>query len=344
MVYPPRELRDVPRAPIEMVFVIDCSGSMSGEPLRQAKAAIVHALKGLRPEDTFQIIRFSNQASALGAAPLAATRDNVRRAIRHVDSLNGSGGTMMVEGLKAALDFPSDGERPRYVTFLTDGYIGNERDILRALHGHLGGARVFSFGVGSAPNRYLMNRMAKIGRGAVAYLALHDDARSVMDAYQSRISHPALGDVRVDWGGLGASDVYPSDAPDLFVGRPIILTGRFTGTGRQTVTVRGTLAGRTIAMPVTIDTEDTLARHDALPAIWARTHIAELVDRSARDEATDLVGEITRLALRHNLMSPFTSFVAVDPRTRTTDGHGTTVPVGVPVPDGVRYETAVGGE
>src|SRR5690606_22862688 len=170
MIYPPQGLEALARRPMEMVFVIDCSGSMNGAPLKQAKAAVATALDRLEEGDTFQIIRFSDTSSQLGASPVPATRQNLEQARRYLESLNGTGGTEMVEGVRAALDFPHDPARLRCVSFLTDGYIGNERDILAELHRRIGSSRVLSFGVGSSVNRYLLERMAKVGRGAVAYL------------------------------------------------------------------------------------------------------------------------------------------------------------------------------
>ncbi len=239
MLYPPDSLNELERAPVELIFVLDSSGSMNGRPIEQAKAAIQRGLARLRPDDTFQLINFADDSSQLGRAPLAATPTNIRRGMRYLSRIDGDGGTMMIEGIRAALDFPHDPRRLRFVCFLTDGYIGNEVEILGAVHRRLGASRVFSFGVGSAPNRFLMDRMAKLGRGAVAYLSLNDDGADVMDRFFDRISHPALTDVQIDWGGLTASDVFPAPMPDLFVGRPVVLTGRFSGTPTGPIRVTG---------------------------------------------------------------------------------------------------------
>jgi len=165
MLYPPRELNELGRQALELVFVLDCSGSMSGRPLAQAKAAIERALHRLQPLDTFQLIRFSTDASALGPKPVLATPENIRRGLGYLRSLDSEGGTMMIEGIKAALDFPHDPQRLRFVCFLTDGYIGNEAEILGEIHKRLGASRIFSFGIGSSVNRYLLDHMARLGRG-----------------------------------------------------------------------------------------------------------------------------------------------------------------------------------
>jgi Ca-activated chloride channel family protein len=238
MLYPPQDRSDLERSPMEMIFVLDCSGSMRGAPMAQSRKAIDHALRQLRPQDTFQVIRFSNNASQLDPMPIPATPSNVRNGRSYVSKLQGSGGTQMIEGIKAALDFDHDPERLRFVTFLTDGHIGNESHILGEIHHRLGPARIFSFGVGSSPNRYLLNRMAKQGRGAVAYLGLNDDGGEVMDHFFERISHPVLTNIAIDWGSMEVEDVIPARLPDLFVGRPVIVTGKFRNPDATTVRVK----------------------------------------------------------------------------------------------------------
>lgn len=343
MLYPPTELSTLQRQPLELVFVLDCSGSMSGEPIRQAKRAIERALRSLQPTDSFQIIRFSNDASTFGPAPIDATPSNIQRGVRYVRGLSGGGGTMMLRGIEAALDFPHDPERLRFVVFLTDGYIGNEAQILRAIHDRLGASRIFSFGVGSSPNRYLMDRMAKMGSGAVAYIGLNDSATDAMDRFMERISHPALTNLAIDWGGLDAHEVYPSRVPDLFAGRPVVVTGRFDGDPDAAVRVRGTAAGRRVEAAVSGAGLPGRIDRRALPAVWARLHIAELLDHAAWSPNRELPEQIRQVALSYGLMSVYTAFVAVDSSRVTAGDHGTTVPVPVPVPDGVRYETTVRG-
>ena len=340
MLYPPQGLEALRRQPLELVFVLDCSGSMSGAPLAQAKAAILAALDRLEPNDTFQIIRFSSSSSQLGRVPVAATPENILVARNYLYGLNSEGGTEMITGIRAALGFPADAERLRFVTFLTDGFIGNEAQILDEIDRQLGTARIFSFGVGSSPNRYLLERMAGIGRGAVAYLSLQDSGRVVMDAFFERISHPAMLDVEIDFGGMAVSDVYPRRLPDLFVGRPVVVTGKFTGRAGD-VELEGRAGGARVA--VTLDHEASAPGHEFLPNLWARLKIAELEDRVAIEpgRAGIYAAEIRQTALQYELMSDYTSFVAVDASTITEGRTGVTVYQAVPVPEGVRYQTAV---
>lgn len=349
MLVPPAQLERQARQPMELVFVLDCSGSMRGQPLKQARDAVRHALSRLDRRDTFQIIRFSDSSSSMGARPVPATRENIRRGREYLDSLHGEGGTMMIEGIRAALNFPHDKERLRFVVFLTDGYIGNEREILGEMRRLLGPSRVFSFGVGSSPNRFLMDRMAKLGRGAVAYLGTQDDGADVMDRFLARASRPALIDVEVEWGSMEAAEVYPSiaaaggwgrtRAPDLFIGRPVVLTGRFSGTLPDRIRVHGRAGGRRITMDVPV--RDAGGGPSSLAQVWARHRIADLADRQLSDRDVRLAEQIRATALSYGLLSAYTAFVAADVTRRTEGEYGVSVAVPVPVPDGVRYDTTV---
>jgi len=342
MLYPPAALERLERRPIEMVFVLDTSGSMAGRPLEQATAAVEQALDHLAPTDTFQILNFFDNVSQLGPQPVRATPANIDRGRKYLHALVGAGGTEMINGIRAALGFAHDPERPRYVTFLTDGYIGNEVQILGEVHRSIGATRIFSFGVGNAVNRYLLDGLATEGRGAAAYLALEDSAADVMQFFFDRISHPALTDVAIDWHGLRVHDVYPARLPDLFVGRPVVVTGRYSG-ATDGVVVRGKAATANVEYRLAAD---AAPKGGAIRNLWARLKIEDL-SRSQIAGSTprpDLAGAIRTTALEYGLMSAYTSFVAVDASERTAGERGTTVNQAVPVPSGVRYDTTVVSE
>lgn len=344
LVVPPAELASLPRRPMEMVFVVDASGSMNGAPIEQTKAAVRQGLRMLEPGDTFQLINFSESASQLGARPVDASPDTVRTADRYLDKLVGAGGTMMINGIKASLDFPSDGERTRFVCFLTDGFIGNEAEILGEMRPRLNGAHVFSFGVGSAPNRYLIERMAKLGQGAVAYLSLEDDGGEVMANFFERVAHPALANLVIEWPALEQAEVYPASLPDVYVGRPVVITGRFDP-AKADAPVR--LTGAAGQTEFSLDVTNTRIEDDALArglrAVWARNKIAALMDEATYEPNAHLAADVKEIALDNSLMSAFTAFIAVDSSRVTEGSTGTTVAVPVSVPEGVKYETTVPG-
>jgi Ca-activated chloride channel family protein len=341
MLHPPDVSAREPRRPLEMVFVLDCSGSMSGEPMEQAKRAARRALRRLGPDDTFQIIRFSSNASQLGPEPIAATPDSIERGLEYLRRLRGSGGTMMIEGVKAALDFPHDPARLRYVCFLTDGFIGNEAEIVRAIDQRLGASRVFSVGIGGSVNRHLIDRMASAGRGASTVLLPGDATTQIMDAFFDRAARPLLTDLELDFGGAAVHGVSPHRLPDLFAGRPVLVTGRYEGPRPARVIVSGSGAEGVRSYEVAPgDTADEPI--PALACIWARQQIRSL-DQAEMVTGDEAIGpRIRDLALRHGLVSAYTSFIAVDARTRADDPVVRRIPVAVPVPEGVTYEGAVG--
>ncbi len=338
MLVPPAELEDLDRVPMEMIFVLDCSGSMRGQPLNLARQAVKRALRSMRPGDTFQIIRFAQNAAQFEAQPVSATPDNVARGIRYLDELQVGGGTNMIYGIRSALSFDHEDDHVRSIVFLTDGYIGNEGEILGEIGRNLGDARIFSFGIGSSPNRYLMQRMADIGNGVASMIGLDASRVDAIDEFFELTSHPALHDVAIDLGG-GATDVFPSNMPDVSVGRPVFLSGRLADGFDGDIKITGRVGDTAQSIECQWDGHRD---RPALPQIWARSLIKDLNDRMTWSTETGLADRIRDTALAYSLASAFTSFVAVDSSRVTEGDHGTTVHVPVPVPEGVRYDTTVG--
>ncbi|MBA7652384.1 hypothetical protein ES703_60218 [subsurface metagenome] len=242
--------------PKEIFFVVDCSGSMSGYPIQKVKEAMYYCIQGISPDDTFQIIRFSSSASAFSPKPVPATRVHKDEALDYIQALYGSGGTMMIEGIKACLDYQRVPERQRIVFFMTDGFIGNDNQILAAVKEKVGNARLFSFGVGSSPNRSLLERMAQLGHGTAQYIRQDQDAQPVITDMLSRISKPYLTDVEIDWGGLAVTGVYPDPIPDLYSAQPLILFARYEVGGAAVVTLRGRIDGLPYAEEITVSLPD----------------------------------------------------------------------------------------
>lgn len=343
-IYPPANVDAGAPTPLELVFVVDRSGSMNGVPINQAKSAVRTALGMLRPDDTFQLIEFSNDASSLGSAPLAVNEQNLIEARRWLDNLGSGGGTMMTTGIKRALDFAHDPERLRYVVFLTDGYIGNESEIFGDVHRRLGASRVFSFGVGSSVNRHLLEGMARMGNGAMAVLLDRDDASATMRAFMERVRRPIMHDLRIDWQGVAVTEVFPARLSDLHAGRPVFVVGRTSTTGARPIAIEGRVGTQPVRVAETLSFS-SVPTNPGLAKVWAKSQITELswaaVGAGSPEGAGAISNEILAIALRNGILSPYTAFIAVDSSRATEGSGGTTVNQAVSVPQGVRYETTV---
>jgi Ca-activated chloride channel family protein len=299
--------------PRELVFVMDTSSSMRGTPMTQARALVTRALERLRPEDTFRLVRFSDLVSELSPAPLAPTAENLARARTWVQELRAAGATEMLPGLRAALTAPAPTDaRMRVVVLVTDGYLGNEREVLGSLTQDLGAARVFSFGVGGAVNRYLLEQVAELGRGVSEVVTPSEDPNAAAERFHARIARPFVTDLAVDWGGLDVREVYPRALPDVFADQPVRVQGRFGRGGEGTVRLTGRVRGRPWAHSVRVSLPSAEGGHEAIPSVWARARIHDLTTAMLLGETPALREEVTRLALRFGLVSDYTSFVAVD--------------------------------
>jgi Ca-activated chloride channel family protein len=341
-VQPPELVPDDDAVPRELVFVVDTSGSMSGVPLDTAKALMRRALAGLRPDDTFTVLNFSDSVASLSNSLLPASKSNLEKGLTYVDAMNGDGGTVMSAGIEAALDLPREPERMRIVLFLTDGYIGNEDEIFKLITRELGDARLFSLGVGTAPNRYLLDGMAHVGRGAVTYAGETEEIPIVVERFYERIATPVLTDLEIDWQGLAVAEVFPRQLPDLFAGQPLTVFGRYQGSPAGEITVRGQVRGQPVEIPVRFD----LARAediDGVSAVWARNKIDALLGYPNRTTSDETKQAVIDVALQHRIMTEFTSFVAVDERRVVNpDGSVQTVVQPLPVPEGSFVGDVVG--
>jgi Ca-activated chloride channel family protein len=327
--------------PKEIIFILDTSGSMRGEPMARSKAAMRWALQHLDPDDTFQIIRFSDEASSFSPRPVRCTTANVQRGLLYVEQMEGSGGTQMLSGIEAALDLPLDAERLRIVCMLTDGYIGNETEILGAVRQKIGDARLYSFGIGAAVNHYLLDEMAEEGRGMVDYVPLDGDTRPIVERFYARIARPHLTDIAIDWGDLDVQGVYPARVPDLFAGRPLVLAGRYQRPGRGEIVVRGRLGRRPFERRLPVELPADAPEHAPLGTLWARRRIDSLMQRLVGGEDSTLVAAVTDVALSFHLMTRYTSFVAVDNQV-VAKGKPVLVPQLIEMPAGVSYEGVFG--
>ena len=345
---PPERVTVADVTPKELVFVLDTSGSMSGFPIEKAKETMKLALGSLYPADTFNLITFAGDTRILFPEPVPATPDNLKKAQSFLSASSGYGGTEMMKAIKAALD-PSDSQdHVRIVCFMTDGYVGNDMEIISEVQKHPN-ARVFAFGIGSSVNRFLLDKMSEYGRGEVEYVSLNDDGSAAARRFHERVRNPLLMDVSIDWNGLPVSDVYPERIPDLFGAKPVILTGRYMASGRGVIRLKGKMSGREFVREVSVEFPEAQTDHDVLASLWARTRIDHLMghDLDGAQQGSmkpELQEAITNLGLEYRLMTQFTSFVAVEEMIVTDGGQPRRIDVPVEVPEGVNRAAVFGGD
>jgi Ca-activated chloride channel homolog len=336
---PPERITPADVMPKELVFVLDTSGSMQGFPIEKAKETMKLALDSLYPSDTFNLITFAGDTHILFPQPVPATGENLRKAQAFLDSRSGSGGTEMMTAIKAALEPSDDQSHVRIVCFMTDGFVGNDMEIISEVQKHQN-ARVFSFGIGQSVNRFLLDKMAEAGRGEVEYVSLSDDGSAAARRFHERVRNPLLTDISIDWNGLPVADIYPQRIPDLFGAKPVILTGRFTTAGRATIRLRGKMAGHDFVREIPVELPETMASHDVLASLWARERIETLMDQDysgaqSGNMRPELKDTITQLGIEYRLMTQFTSFVAVEEMIVTDGGQPRRIDVPVEAPEGV---------
>ncbi len=335
---PPDRVATEDVSPKELVFVIDTSGSMDGFPIEKAKECVNLALDGLYPDDTFNLITFAGDTDVLFPEPVSATPENLKRARAFLEGRGGSGGTEMMTAIRAALE-PSDRQdHLRIVCFMTDGYVGNDMEILSEIQKHQN-ARVFSFGIGNSVNRFLLDKMAEEGRGAAEFVSLQDDGSAAARRFHERVRNPLLTDVSIDWAGLRVSDTYPRRIPDVFSATPVVVCGRYDRGQTGTIVVRGKAGGREITRRVDVRFPDREPENDVLGPLWARMRIDDLMsqDFSGIQRGAPKKGvfdEITDLGLKFSLLTQFTSFVAVDDSVSTGKKAQKRVDVPTELPDG----------
>lgn len=344
---PPARIKQEEIVPRELVFVIDSSGSMSGFPIETSKAMMRRAIENLRPRDCFNLVTFSGNTSVLFPQPVANTEENRHKALGFIDTLQGAGGTEMMKAINTALGGDHDPKRVRIVCFLTDGFVGNDMAIVGAVKDHAKTTRVFSFGIGNSVNRFLMDAMARTGRGEAHYVLSPEQAKKTADKFYERIDAPVLTDIQLDFGGLDVEGVYPQRIEDLFASKPVVVKGRYAKPGQGVITLKGTNASGTYQRSLTVTLPAENPDNRVLASQWARAKVDELMLRDMTglqqgQMGEELKKEITGLGLAYNLLTQFTSFVAVEEMRITEGGQARTIRVPVEMPEGVSYSGVFG--
>jgi Ca-activated chloride channel family protein len=338
MLQPPKKVTPGSIPPREYVFIVDVSGSMNGFPMEVSKALITEIIQKLRKKDYFNILFFAGGSEVLSPHPLRATQENKRKAIAMLEGKQGSGGTQILPALQRALALEKKEGLSRIIVTATDGYVAVEKEAFDLIRENLNEANFFAFGIGSSVNRYLIEGMARAGRGEPFVVTNQREASQAAKRFAEYIKAPLLTDIEVALQGFDAYDVEPPALPDLFAQRPLILFGKYRDASGKIVvkgkTVRGDYKHVIPASPQLAD-----EHNEALRYLWARSRIARLDDYGK--VGADVKEEVTQLGLRYHLMTQYTSFVAVDTIVRDT-GEVVTVKQPLPLPAGVS-DYAVGG-
>lgn len=341
--YPP-SVAPTERGPVEMLYVIDISGSMAGTSIEQAREALLQALGRLRPTDTFGILAFSNAYQEFSSVPLFATPENLARARKYVEFLQAGGGTEMLPALLHVMRKPQTPGSLRHIILLTDGDLGNEEQIFAALRQDLGAARLFTIGIGVAPNIFLATKMAQFGRGTFTHIAdIHEIQTQMTHLFES-IESPVLTDVKLTFEGVDVADVYPERVPDLFQRQPLLIFGRIAKGRTGTLHLTGRAGTQPYDLRIPFDASQA-SFHPAITTLWARQRVEDLIDRyreSDENAQSELRSTIIAHAIRYRLVTRFTSLIAVEQVVANPSGQFTTAAVPTELPAGMQMDKVFG--
>ncbi|HVF31195.1 MAG TPA: VIT and VWA domain-containing protein [Pyrinomonadaceae bacterium] len=343
MAQPPQRVTAAEMPAREYVFVVDVSGSMEGFPLDTSKKLLEDLIGGMRPNDFFNVILFSGDSTALAESPLPANQENISRAIQLIDEQRGSGGTELLPAIQQAIKLPTEPGVSRSVVLITDGYVSIEKETFRYIREHLGEANVFAFGIGSGVNRYLIEGVAKAGMGEPFVVEDQTRAADVAGKFREYIKSPVLTDIKIQTNGFETYDVHPATFPDLLAQRPVVLFGKWRGKPSGTIELTGKTGRGNYSTTLDVSAVTADEGNRALRFLWARSRIAELSDYGASDVSESAVTEITNLGLKYNLLTKYTSFIAVREKIVNPNGDAADIDQPLPLPLGVS-DMAVGSE
>jgi len=327
--------------PRDYVFVVDISGSMHGFPLDVARQLMRDLLGTMRAQDTFNVLLFAGSNRTLAPTSLPATAANIENAISLLANYQGSGSTELLSALQAAFALPQGENTARTIAVITDGYVNVETEAFELVRQNLNHASLFAFGIGSSVNRHLIDGLARAGQGEPFVVTSAEEGTGVARRFRTMVATPVLTRIAVDFDQFQVYDVEPLSFPDLLAQRPIIIYGKWRGPATGSITLHGLTGAAPYSQSLELARATTLATNDALAHLWARARIAQLGDDVDLQHDDARVAEITNLGLRYNLLTKYTSFIAVDAPVRRTTPELATVKQPLPLPAGVPEE-AVG--
>lgn len=343
MIQPPRTVYETMIPPREYVFIVDVSGSMYGFPLEISKRLLRDLVGQLRETDRFNVLFFSGGSSLFSERSVPATQENIQKAIQMIDGQRGGGGTELLAALKRALAIEGTEGFARSFVIATDGYVSVERESFDLIRKNLANANFFAFGIGSSVNRYLIEGLAHVGMGMPFIVTNESEAIPAASTFRKYIQQPVLTNIQVAYHGFETYDVEPLTVPDVLAERPVIIYGKWKGNATGTIELTGRTGNGNYVQVLNVGKHSVTDKHSALKYLWARERIRLL------DDYNNLTGydqeqkeTITALGLKYNLLTQYTSFIAVDSEIRNEGGNVTTVKQPLPLPEGVS-NYAVGG-
>ncbi len=342
-VEPPAKVHEHDIPTRDYVFLIDVSGSMNGFPINLAKKLFRDLIGNLRPTDTFNIVLFAGASEVLSEKPLNATEGNLEKAISLLSRRNGGGGTELMAGMQTALALPTDKDVSRSLVLITDGFISAESNVFELIRNGANGTNVFPLGVGSSVNRHLIDGLAHIA-GNDSFVVTHSgETKDAVERFRAAISSPVLTGITVTGNGFKTTELQPRKLPDLFANRPLSLIGKWEGEPTGTITLSGiTGEGKTYKKTFQVSEAAKDMENPSLPNLWARETVRSLADYAELTGKPEIIEEVTQVGLKYELLTPYTSFVAVDDVPRETAKEAVAVKQALPIPSGVGSR-AVGG-
>ncbi|MFH1368122.1 MAG: VIT domain-containing protein [Elusimicrobiota bacterium] len=339
MLEPPEKVKPAMVPPREYLFIVDVSGSMHGFPLDVSKQLITNIINGLRSEDYFNIMFFSGGSNALSNTPLSATYSNKQKALQMLNSMQGGGGTAILDALQKAMALEKKEGMSRIIVAATDGYVSVEKKTFELIRNSLGEANFFAFGIGMSVNRHLIEGMARAGNGDPFIVTSQQEAKETAEKFMEYIKSPLLTDINITCENFDGFAIEPPRPGDLFAERPILVYGKYKHADGQIIVTGRTVNGKfrkAVKVSKYLESRDNIA----VKYLWARERIKQLSDFGEYGESVQ--EEVTQLGLEYHLMTQYTSFVAVDSEKRNTGGS-ITVKQPLPLPGGVS-NLAVGSQ
>lgn len=345
MVHPPRHGTPMDRPNKEYIFVVDVSGSMYGFPIDISKKLMKSLIGNLTPKDKFNVLLFAGGSKVLANTSLSATSANLDTAFKFIDQENGGGGTELLPALERALALPNNtDDLSRTIVVVTDGYVNVERETFHTIANNLGTSNLFAFGIGSSVNRHIIEGMANAGQGEAFIITEEKYSQRAADKFEKYISNPVLTNIKVNYQGFEAYDVTPFSFPDLMAERPLYVFGKYKGNPQGKIVINGNQGPHVFNHSIDIKQNLVSPANSPIRYLWAREKIRWLDDLNTAASSKEDVESITALGLKYNLLTKYTSFVAVEElQVLANDRTTKRINQSLPLPHGVSNH-AVGFE